>query len=177
MVRRKAIRVFLFIFWFGDFWFGREIILFCCIREKKFVFLTYKFWWREVWRAREKETDFARHVYSKAGRRAKPSVNQHYGICMLFTLQLPSTFVWIILEINQRARVHWPSQCWTVLLAVVVVLSDSQEGRQMAPVCPLYTLLHHSKNVSAFSLSLWNFSPFFHLVFRQKGIANFSFQN
>lgn len=41
-------------------------------------------------------------------RRAKPSVNQHYGICMLFTLQLPSTFVWIIPEINQRARVHCP---------------------------------------------------------------------
>lgn len=29
-------------------------------------------------------------------RRVRPSVNQHYGICMLFTREPPSTFVWII---------------------------------------------------------------------------------
>jgi len=43
--------------------------------------------------------NFAGHVRSR--RRVKPSVNQYYGICMLFTREPPSTFVWIIPEINQ----------------------------------------------------------------------------
>lgn len=44
-------------------------------------------------------TNFVGHVRSR--RRVKPSVNQYYGICMLFTREPPSTFVWIIPEINQ----------------------------------------------------------------------------
>lgn len=43
--------------------------------------------------------NFVGHVRSR--RRVKPSVNQYYGICMLFTREPPSTFVWIIPEINQ----------------------------------------------------------------------------
>jgi len=42
--------------------------------------------------------NFAGHVRSQG--RVKPSVNQYYGICMLFTREPPSTFVWIIPEIN-----------------------------------------------------------------------------
>lgn len=43
--------------------------------------------------------NFVGHVRSR--RRVKPSVNQYYGIYMLFTREPPSTFVWIIPEINQ----------------------------------------------------------------------------
>lgn len=48
--------------------------------------------------------NFAGHVRSR--RRVKPSVNQYYGICMLFTREPPSTFVWIIPEINQCPFYH-----------------------------------------------------------------------
>lgn len=48
--------------------------------------------------------NFTGHVRSR--RRVKPSVNQYYGICMLFTREPPSTFVWIIPEINQCPFYH-----------------------------------------------------------------------
>lgn len=48
--------------------------------------------------------NFAGHVRSRG--RIKPSVNKYYGICMLFTREPPSTFVWIIPEINQCPFYH-----------------------------------------------------------------------
>lgn len=85
---------------------------------------------------------FARHVQGR--RRVKPSVNQHYGICMLFTREPPSTFVWIIPEINQCPfPLSLPSRC-----SGIVESAASQDSRQMTLVCPLYARLHHSGNVT-----------------------------
>lgn len=90
----------------------------------------------------------AEHV--RDWRRVKPSVNQHYGICMLFTREPPSTFVWIIPEINQcpfpRATPSFD--------ATASSSRDPQESRQMALVCPLYVRLHHSGNVTIASLQV-----------------------
>lgn len=84
-------------------------------------------------------------------RRVKPSVNQHYGICMLFTREPPSTFVWIIPEINQcpfSLALSLPSMPRHRRVRTI------QETRQMALVCPLYVRLHHSGNVTIASFQL-----------------------
>lgn len=78
---------------------------------------------------------FTRHV--RDWRRVKPSVNQHYGICMLFTREPPSTFVWIIPEINQcpfpRAASHPPRY--------LGILDSRRPGKQingssLSTLCP-----------------------------------------